>query len=58
MGLKNTKMVFKDFQNIPIPTAGNTDLLVASKNAKSSEEDINGLKRTTFNIGVQIYQKH
>ena len=51
-GFKNTKITFKDFQNVPIPTANNTDLLVASKNAKSSEEDINGSKRTAFNVGA------
>jgi len=51
-GFKNTKIMFKDFQNVPIPTVGNSDLLVASKSAKSPEEDINGSVRTTFNVGA------
>ncbi|MCL4153489.1 UNVERIFIED_CONTAM: hypothetical protein GTU68_059327, partial [Idotea baltica] len=51
-GFKSTKITFKDLQNVPIPTAQNSDLLVTTKNAKSSDEDINGDLRTTFNAGA------
>lgn len=51
-GFKSTKITFKDFQNVPIPTTQNPDLLETLKNSKSSEEDINTSARKTFNAGA------
>lgn len=51
-GFKTTKIIFKEVSNFPIPTAENTDLLLATKTAKSPKDDINKQDRTSFNAGA------
>lgn len=51
-GFKATKVNWKEIQTFPIPTAVNTDLLIASKNNKSPQEDISRAVRKTYNVGA------
>ncbi|QOD60938.1 hypothetical protein H9I45_00420 [Polaribacter haliotis] len=51
-GFKTTKVNWKEIKNFPIPTADNKDLLIASKTAKSPQEDIVKDKRQVYNVGA------
>lgn len=51
-GFKATKINWKEIKSFPIPTLDNKDLLIASKNDKSPQEDIVKSARQTYNVGA------